>query len=140
MRQTPAERSLEPCVAALGLPYRCQFPCFLGFNPLTGDDAPGLPYFPDFVIPSLALVIEVDDESHATDKKAADDLLRTQRLAEAYGWRVVRISNADALQQPAAALTEALESAGIEVPRQPKRRSGRGSRAGSSRRRSTGRA
>ena len=46
--------ALEDAVAALGVPYRTQFPCFLY----------GLRYFLDFYLPTLGVVIEVDDPSH----------------------------------------------------------------------------
>lgn len=111
-RLTPAEKSLEPAIAALGLPYRVQEPLFLGLH------GAALRYFPDFLIPSLKLVVEVDDPSH--EQKATEDAVRTWWLWKAYGWKVVRVTNREALERPAEALAEALERArGQAPPREP---------------------
>lgn len=136
-RQTAAERSLEPAVAALGRPYRVQEPLYLGLH------GPALRYFPDFLIPSLNLVVEVDDPSHK--EKATEDAVRTWWLWKVYGWRVVRVTNEEALTRPALALREALErAAGQAPPREPPRptgipesgRQGEGSDPGSTARKS----
>lgn len=86
---TPAEHALEPAVAALGLAYRTQLPGYLyGFR-----------YFPDFFIPQLGVVIEVDDASHNRKAKQEEDAERTAALA-ARGYRVVRCTNEEALNDP----------------------------------------
>jgi very-short-patch-repair endonuclease len=100
---TDAERSLEPAVAALGLPYRFQHPIW------------ALRYRLDFAIPSLKLAIEVDDPSHTGKKKRAADKMRTARLKKA-GWTVVRCTNAEALEDPHGAMTRMLKDAGVPHP------------------------
>lgn len=100
-RGTRAELAIEPAVARLGVPYRTQFPCFL----FPG----GLRYFPDFVLPTIGLVIEVDDDSHAG--KTQEDAERSAALARVYGWRVVRCTNAEALADPDAAVSRMLREA-----------------------------
>ncbi len=99
---TPAEHSLEPAVAALGLAYRTQFPGYLyGFR-----------YFPDFFIPQLGVVIEVDDASHEKPEKQAADAERTEYL-ESRGWRVLRCRNDEALDDPHGTVRALLRGAGI---------------------------
>lgn len=100
---TPAEHSLEPAVAKIGLAYRTQFPLFLF----------GARYFPDFVIPQLGLVIEVDDVSHSKADKVAADAERTAELWKKYGWRVVRCKNKEALEDPHGTVQSLLREAGI---------------------------
>lgn len=102
-RGTPAERSLEPAVAALGVPYRTQFPCFLYDG--------GLRYFPDFVLPTLGLVIEVDDSSHFTPEGREADAARSADLARVYGWKVVRCTNREATEDPTGAVSRMLREA-----------------------------
>lgn len=95
---TPAELSLEDAVAALGVPYRIQFPGYLY----------GSRFFPDFVLPTLQLVIEVDDDSHfKTDKMLADND-RTEAIERRFGWTVVRCSNEEALTDPYGAVRRML--------------------------------
>lgn len=83
---TPAEIKMEEAVAKLGVPYRIQFPYYLW----------GVRFFPDFLLPTLKLIIEVDDESHNERKKKEADAQRTQEL-NALGWTVVRCTNQEAL-------------------------------------------
>jgi very-short-patch-repair endonuclease len=52
------------------------------------------PYFADFACREKMLVIEVDGPSHANPEQADFDAQRTRDL-ERWGWRVVRIANAD---------------------------------------------
>lgn len=89
---TPAELALEPHIAALGLPYRTQLPLFL-FGPLK--------FFPDFALPTIGWVIEVDDSSH--EDKVEEDAIRTQKL-EAIGYRVIRCTNEEAINAPMAVM------------------------------------
>jgi very-short-patch-repair endonuclease len=89
-RGTPAEHSLEPAVAALGVPYRTQYPLFL-FSKLR--------YFPDFVLLEQRVIIEVDDPSHDRAVKREEDAERTAELQKA-GWRVVRCTNDEAIARP----------------------------------------
>jgi very-short-patch-repair endonuclease len=95
--QTPAEKALEPAIAALGVPYRFQHPVW----------AFGI--FPDYVLLDERVVIEVDDPSHSQKRKKVADEERTRKL-NAAGWRVVRCSNAEALANPEAALARMLQS------------------------------
>lgn len=99
---TPAELSIEDAVAELGVPYRTQFPGFLyGFR-----------FFPDFLLPTLRLVIEVDDKSHNKTDKMLADADRTERLEE-MGWRVVRCTNEEALNDPRGTVRAMLGSVGL---------------------------
>jgi very-short-patch-repair endonuclease len=100
---TDAELSLEDAVAELGVPYRTQFPGFLyGFR-----------FFPDFLLPTLGVVIEVDDDSHTRAKKRIEDAERTDFLEETQGWRVVRCTNDEALNDPRGAVRAMLEGVGM---------------------------
>lgn len=99
---TPAELALEDAIAALGVPYRSQFPGYLyGFR-----------FFPDFFLPTLGLVIEVDDHSHERADKMLADAERTAELEE-YGWRVVRCTNDEALVDPHGTVRGLLSSVGM---------------------------
>lgn len=99
---TPAELSLEDAVAELGVPYRTQFPGYLyGFR-----------FFPDFLLPTLGLVIEVDDASHNKADKIESDRLRTEELGN-HGLRVVRCTNDDALSDPRGTVRAMLVSVGM---------------------------
>lgn len=101
-RGTPAELALEDAVAALGVPYRTQFPGYLyGFR-----------FFPDFLLPTLGLVIEVDDSSHRRTAKMIEDEERTEAL-EAKGWRVVRCTNENALADPVGTVRAMLAEVGM---------------------------
>src|SRR5690349_6910316 len=101
-RGTPAELALEDAVAELGVPYRTQFPGFLfGFR-----------FFPDFVLPTVGVVLEVDDDSHSRPEKQEADGERTQYLEGEQGWRVARCSNQEALENPRGAVRRMLASVG----------------------------
>ncbi len=101
-RGTPAELALEDAVAALGVPYRNQFPGYLyGFRA-----------FPDFLLPTLGLVIEVDDSSHDRAEKKAKDAERTEML-EGRGWQVVRCTNAEAMSDPHSTVRRLLSEVGL---------------------------
>lgn len=84
---TPAEASIEPAIAALGIPYRFQHPLW------------GLKIFPDFVLPRLKIVIEIDDPGHNKTAQRKKDADRTAKLNRS-GWKVVRITNEEALEDP----------------------------------------
>jgi very-short-patch-repair endonuclease len=56
------------------------------------------PYIVDFCAPSARLVVEVDGGHHAA--RARQDA-RRDRWLERQGWRVVRVSSADLLTDPA---------------------------------------
>lgn len=102
---TPAELAMEVAIAELGVPYRNQFPGYLyGFR-----------YFPDFLLPTLKLIIEVDDDSHFTKAKKETDATRTEEL-NSMGWIVVRCTNSQALGDARGVLREMLNSAGIQYP------------------------
>ncbi len=102
---TPAELSLEDAVATLGVPYRTQFPGYLY----------GLRYFPDFFLPTLGLVIEVDDPGHFKPEKMLEDAERTAEL-ETHGWKVVRCTNAEALSDPHGTVKRLMYQAGYKLP------------------------
>jgi very-short-patch-repair endonuclease len=101
---TPAERALEPAVAALGRPYRFQHPLW------------HLGYFPDFALTADRVIFEVDDPGHRRAAARARDRVRTERLIRA-GWRVFRCTNAEALADPVAAVARMAQAAGL-VPSQ----------------------
>lgn len=106
-QQTPAERAIEPAIASLGIPYRFQHPVW------------SIGVFPDFVLVDDRVVIEVDDPSHNTKAKKAADALRTKKLQGA-GWRVVRCTNAEALNDPYATVDRMM--AELDLPhRTPKK-------------------
>lgn len=100
---TPAELALEDAVAALGVPYRTQFP---GFKY-------GVRAFPDFYLPTLGLVIEVDDPSHEKLEKMEADAERTATLNKEWGVRVVRCKNEEALNDPHGTVQRLLREAGL---------------------------
>lgn len=111
-RCTPAELALEDAVAALGVPYRVQFPGFLY----------GVRFFPDFLLPTLGVVIEVDDPSHNTAEKREADAERSQALAAAWDVDVVRCTNEAALANPVEAVATMLRSVGLwPIPEAVKR-------------------
>lgn len=97
---TPAEAALEPAIAKLGVRYRFQHPLW------------GLRVFPDFVLLDYKVIIEVDDPSHRTSKKRREDAERTARLAKA-GWRVVRCTNDEALEDPHGTVRSLIEPLGL---------------------------
>lgn len=104
-RGTAAELSLEDAVASLGVPYRTQFPGYLyGFR-----------YFPDFLLPTLGLVIEVDDPSHSKADKIEADAERTEALGR-LGFQVVRCTNDEALNDPLGTVRAMLSSVGMWPP------------------------
>lgn len=107
---TPAETALEPAIAKLGRRYRFQHPLW------------GLRVFPDFVLLDDKIVIEVDDPSHRTTKKRRDDADRTDRLRSA-GWRVVRCTNEEALEDPHGTVARLLQEA--EAQAQPPKKPGK---------------
>lgn len=100
---TAAELAIEDAIAALGVPYRNNFP---GFKY-------GVRFFPDFYLPTLKLVIEVDDRSHRDPVKMAEDELRTRALRAAWGVRVVRCTNEEALSDPHGTVRALLGSVGL---------------------------
>lgn len=100
---TPAELMLESAVAELGVPYRTQFPYYLY----------GLRYFPDFLLPTLGIIIEVDDPSHDKPSKQLEDAERTLDL-ENEGWTVVRCKNKNALDDPRGTVRALIRSVGLD--------------------------
>lgn len=83
---TWAELCMEEAVARLGIPYRIQFPYYLW----------GVRFFPDFLLPTLKVIIEVDDASHNEQRKKEADEQRTLEL-NSLGWTVVRCTNDEAI-------------------------------------------
>jgi len=102
-RGTEAELALEDAVAALGYPYRTQFPGFLF----------GVRFFVDFFLPTLGLVIEVDDPSHDRDDKQQADAERTAELEKEWGVRVLRCTNDEAIDDPHGTVKRLMAEAGI---------------------------
>ncbi len=102
-RGTPAEIALESAIAALGIPYRNQFPLFLW----------GARFFLDFALPTLGVVVECDDPSHRKADKVAADAQRTAEIEGKFGWRVLRTTNEKALEDAHGALRDLLAEAGI---------------------------
>lgn len=102
---TPAELSLEPAVASLGVRYRFQHPVW------------GLGVFPDFVLLDDRVVLEVDDPSHNTKAKRTADAKRSDKLMAA-GWRVARCTNSEALAAPYTAVDRMM--ADLNLPHRTK--------------------
>lgn len=106
---TPAELSIEPAIAALSIPYRTQFPMWLfGMGK----------FFPDVLLPTIGVVVEIDDDSHNEDEKKAADALRTAAL-EKLGYVVVRISNEEALRDPVEAIQRLIVHRGLLLRKGP---------------------
>lgn len=89
-QQTDAELVIEPAVAALGIPYRFQHPFYLWG---------ACKYFPDFLLPTIGVILEVDDPSHDNPEKQEADAQRTSAL-KALGYSVVRCTNDEAENDP----------------------------------------
>lgn len=102
-RCTPAELALEDAVASLGVPYRVQFPGFLY----------GVRFFPDFLLPTLGVVLEVDDPSHNTAEKQQADAERSLTLHDRWGVEVIRCTNEEAVANPREAVATMLRSVGL---------------------------
>lgn len=68
------------------------------------------PYFADFACVARKLVIEVDGEHHAFQREA--DSRRTDFLEQA-GWRVIRFSASEAMQNPEGIWAEIARVLGI---------------------------
>jgi very-short-patch-repair endonuclease len=51
-------------------------------------------YVADFACRAEKLIVEVDGDTHSTDREVAYDQKRTAAL-EAQGWRIVRVNNED---------------------------------------------
>lgn len=98
---TPAEIAMEEAVSRLGVPYRIQFPYYLW----------GVRFFPDFLLPTLKLIIEVDDDSHNEKAKKIADEQRTQEL-NALGWTVLRCTNEEAINDATGVLRNLLARVG----------------------------
>ena len=86
-RGTPSELALEPHLARMGEVYRFQHPEWR------------LGVILDFAFPEHRLALEVDGSEHFTKAGKAKDEERTKKL-EALGWRVVRCSNDEAVNDP----------------------------------------
>lgn len=86
-RQTVAEKTLEPHVAALGFRYRTQHP-FLSAKAIS-----------DFYFPDYNVTIEVDDDGHSKKKGKIKDQERTKRLA-GLGVKVYRFTNEEVISNP----------------------------------------
>lgn len=94
---TPAEVALEPAIAALGERYRSQHPFW------------GLKHFADFALLERKRIIEVDGDSHDKPSQKKKDLEHTIAL-KSLGWDVVRVSNEQALANPAGTVAAALQA------------------------------
>ena len=70
------------------------------------------PYFADFACVQRKLVIELDGEHHALQREA--DSRRTDFLEQA-GWRVIRFSAREAVQNPEGVWAEIARVLGIEA-------------------------
>jgi very-short-patch-repair endonuclease len=89
---TPAEEALWELLRdrqLLGLKFRRQVPI--------GS------YVADFYCHEMRLVLELDGEVHEGDRQKAHDINRDHNLA-ALGYRVLRFTNCEALEQPATIL------------------------------------
>ncbi len=103
---TPAELAIEDAVAALGVPYRTQFPCFLY----------GLRFFLDYFLPTIGVVLEVDDPSHLKGDRPEADAERTATLEREWGVVVLRCTNEEALADPSGTVRRLLAESGRWPP------------------------
>lgn len=99
MQMTPAEKALEPAIAALGERYRSQHP-FLKHK-----------LFADFALLDRQRIIEVDGASHDTPRQKYKDLQHMLAL-KADGWDVIRVSNDSATVAP----EETVKAALVAIP------------------------
>ena len=97
---TRAEMALEPIIATAGRPYR--------FQHLVSTR-----YILDFAFIEDKIAVEVDGPSHSTASQKEIDKLKTAFL-EKRGWRVIRISNFNACQNPVTTMNALLEGLGVE--------------------------
>jgi very-short-patch-repair endonuclease len=70
------------------------------------------PFFADFACVARKLVVEVDGEHHALQLEA--DSRRTDLMEQA-GWRVIRFSASEAVQNPEGVWAEIVRVLGIET-------------------------
>jgi very-short-patch-repair endonuclease len=70
------------------------------------------PYFADFACVARKLVVEVDGEHHALQREA--DSRRTDVMEQA-GWRVIRFSASEAVQNPDGIWAEITRVLGVEL-------------------------
>lgn len=84
------------------------------------------PYIVDFLCPAARLVVEIDGGQHYEDRGLARDARRDAFLASE-GFRVLRVSNREALTNPEGVLLAILEAAGhVLPPPNPPPRAGEG--------------
>lgn len=95
LNPTESEVALEPAVAALGEPYRFQWPFF------------GLKHIADFLLVNRKLIIEVDGASHDTPKQKYKDITHTLSLKK-LGYEVIRVTNEQAKRDPEGTVKAAL--------------------------------
>ena len=70
------------------------------------------PYFADFACVARKLVVEIDGEHHALQRES--DSRRTDFMEQA-GWRVIRFSAREAVQNPEGVWAEIVRVLGIEA-------------------------
>ena len=104
---TKPELAMEAAVATLGVPYRTNFPCHVYL--------PKIDAFPDFLLPTLSLVIEVDGPEHYTPAGRRADAERTEKIEKYHGWQVVRCTNDEAEHNAADTLDRLLKQAGFNM-------------------------
>lgn len=115
--QTDSEKAIEPAVASLGIPYRLQHPFYIWG---------ACKFFPDYLFPTIGVILEVDDDSHYDDEeKIRADADRTSTL-ESLGYLVVRCTNEEAERDPAGVIrrlvTPHLGRKGPGLPKAPARK------------------
>lgn len=106
LNPTPSEAALEPAIAALGIPYRAQYPFFK------------LKHYADFALPTRKIIIEVDGKSHLTNKQRLKDIRDTLGL-EAMGWKILRCTNEEAQAHPTETVARLLAQAHRVTPLEP---------------------
>ncbi|WP_268743953.1 MULTISPECIES: endonuclease domain-containing protein [unclassified Caulobacter] len=77
--------------------------------------APFGPYIVDFVCHRHRLIVEVDGAVHDLDHIAARDLER-QTWLEGRGYRVIRVPNSQAINDPYSAIEKILALVGADTP------------------------
>jgi very-short-patch-repair endonuclease len=87
---TPSENSLREFLSEYNICYRFQLPVFIT-SPNNRREIIRF-YIPDFYIPSLNLIIELDGKHHYTEAHLKRDKIRDDELKE-LGYNILRLPN-----------------------------------------------
>jgi very-short-patch-repair endonuclease len=76
------------------------------------------PYVVDFFCSAAKLIVELDGGHHGTDKKVADDGMRSQWLEER-GYKVLRFANGDVWKEPILEMIWHMAQSRLPLPERP---------------------